>query len=211
MFSRYPSVWPWPVILSICLYGCESCMVPQRHSLYRAAPIPLSLCAIAMSRIDLYYTCGSITFQLKTGEGVGFRFDKQLRCPTSITMASACKPPDAFWSPSQAYAIFVACLSKMQRCRKDDLLWQSFDITPKIGLSLLLIAKVAANDQMTILLALSSRMTHHTPTEYIHAPPLFLCSVAFLSYFGESWNLVGINYPNINIDIKWCISNCYYY
>ena len=87
----------------------------------------------------------------------------------------------------------------MQRGRKDDLLWQSFDITPKIGLSLLLIAKVAANDQMTILLALSSRMTHHTPTEYIHAPPLFLCSVSFLSYFGESWNLVGINYPNIDI------------
>ena len=55
------------------------------------------------------------------------------------------------------------------------------------------------NDQMTILLALSSRTTYHTRMEYIHAPPLFLCLVSFLSHFGESWNLcslvgVGINY-----------------
>ena len=25
--------------------------------------------------------------------------------------------------------------------------------------------------------------------EFIHAPPLFVCLVSFLSHFGESWNL----------------------
>ena len=48
------------------------------------------------------------------------------------------------------------------------------------------------NDQMTILLALSSRTTYHTCTEYIHAPPLFLCLISFLSHFGESWNLCSV-------------------
>ena len=75
----------------------------------------------------------------------------------------------------------------------------TFDINPQNWYELAADRKkVARNDQMTILLALSSRTTYHTRMEYIHAPPLFLCLVSFLSHFGESWNLcslvgVGIN------------------
>jgi len=55
---------------------------------------------------------------------VGFRFDEQLRCPTSITMAWARKSY-AFRSSSQTHdALFMAPLLKMQRCRKDDR-WQN--------------------------------------------------------------------------------------
>ena len=38
----------------------------------------------------------------------------------------------------------------------------------------------------------------HTRMEYIHAPPLFLCLVSFLSHFGESWNLCSVVGVGIN-------------
>ena len=55
--------------------------------------------------------------------------------------------------------------------------------------------KVARNDQMTILLGfgavLEDKGQRITRMEYIHAPPLFLCLVSFLSHF-ESWNLCSL-------------------
>ena len=80
-----------------------------------------------------------------------------------------------------------------------------FDINPQNWYELAADRKkwhARCNDQMTILLALSSRTTYHIRTEYIHAPPLFLCLyiyilVSFLSHFpdfGESWNLCSCWY-----------------
>ena len=78
-------------------------------------------------------------------------------------------------------------------------MWRFSTSIPQIGTSLLLIAKSGMrNDQMTILSALSSRTTYHTRSEYIHAPPLFLCLVSFFSHVGESWNRCSVVGVGIN-------------
>ena len=54
-------------------------------------------------------------------------------------------------------------------------------LTLKIGTSLLLIAKSGTQRSNDV-----SFCADHTRMEYIHATPLLLCLVSFLSHFGES-------------------------
>ena len=113
------------LILSICLYGCESWCL--KETLYTELRQFHARCVRTMSRMNLHHTWihRISTKNLEKELAIGFRFDEQLHCSTSITMAWARKSY-AFWSSPQTHALFMVPRTKMQRCHKDEL-WQNYE------------------------------------------------------------------------------------
>ena len=79
------------LILSICLYGCESWCL--KETLYTELRQFHARCVRTMSRMNLHHTWihRISTKNLEKELAIGFRFDEQLHCSTSITMAWARK------------------------------------------------------------------------------------------------------------------------
>jgi len=103
LFSLGHSVW----------VACGAELWPRKVCVCAGSSLALRSCtACPCSYVFTHRICTSM-----------FRFDEQLHCSTSITMAWARKSY-AFWSSPQAHALFMAPRTKMQRCHKDDL-WQN--------------------------------------------------------------------------------------
>jgi len=112
------------LILSICLYGCESWCL--KETLYKELRQFHARCVRTMSRTNLHHTWIHYISTKNSEKELGLDSMNNYmgHCPTSITMASARKSY-AFRSSSQTHdALFMAPLLKMQRCRKDDR-WQN--------------------------------------------------------------------------------------
>jgi len=168
-------------ILSICLYGCESWCL--KETLYKELRQFHARCVRTMSRTNLHHTwihhISTKNWEKELGLDSMNNYIawRQLRWLGHVSRMPFDRLPRRMlssWLPAPR----CTGATKMTYGRTMKKAMATFDINPqnsKFVRACCWSRKVARNDQMTILLALSSRTTYHTRMEYIHAPPLFLC------------------------------------
>ena len=191
------------------LYGCESWCL--KATLYKKLRQFHARCVRTMSRTNLHHTwihrisTENLEKELGLDSMNNYIARRQLRWLGHVSRMPFDRLPRRMlssWLPAPR----CKGATKMTYGRTMKKAMATFDINPQNWYELAADREkwhAMIKCQMTILLALSSRTTYHTRMEYIHAPPLFLCLVSFLSHFGESWNLcslvgVGINYKLTN-------------